>query len=140
MGACNSGRKRKLSAALNNTVANCLRENFGLELTAAIVNHKLGEGNEVSLSSVRRSAKQVFGGRCHNRATKKTGCRDAESAWCIGRYHLGLQLQQQFRVDTEGASMVGTTVVKLFDGKPFVGTAHNHLNQHKICQLQKYTI
>ena len=121
-GAHNSGRKRKMSVGLDKITATCLRGNFGLEMTTCIVNHKLGSGNEVSLSTVRRSAKQIFGGKCHNRATKKTGCRDPDSPWCIGRFHMGLQLQQQFRVDTEGASMVGTTVVKLFDGKPFVGT------------------
>ena len=34
---------------------------------------------------------------------------------------MGLQLQQQFREDTPGPSMVGKTVVKLFDDVPYVG-------------------
>ena len=109
-GARNSGRKRKMSVELDKTTATCLRGNFGLEMTTCIVNHKLGSGNEVSLSTVRRSAKQIFGGKCHNRVTKKTGCRDPDSPWCIGRFHMGLQPQQQFRVDTEGGYMVGGCV------------------------------
>ena len=90
-------------------------------MTHMIVNHKLGANNEVSLSTVRRSAKQVFGGKCHNRATKKTGSRDINSPWANARLAFALQLQQQFAEWTPGPSMVGKTIVKLFEGKPFVG-------------------
>ena len=118
-----SGRKRKLTDSESRLVAKCLRQDFGLEMSTAIINHKLGDGNEVSLSTVRHSAKTVFGGKCHNRATKKTGNRDVNSPWCQGRFAFGLQLQQQFRDDdTPGPSMIGVKVVRLFDGVPFVGT------------------
>ena len=121
LNASNSGRKRKLDDVSDRIVSKSLRMGFGLEMTTAIVNQKLGAGNEISLSTVRRSAKSVFGGKCHNRANKKTGSRDPDSPWTKGRLAMGLQLQQQFRQDTPGPSMVGKTVVKLFDDVPYVG-------------------
>ena len=126
LNAKNSGRKRKLSKVHDRCVAKSLAMGFGLEMTTAIVNHKLGAGNEVCLSTVRTSAKKVFGGKCHNRAKKKTGNRDPDSPWAIGRLAMALQLQQQFRVDRPGPSMVGKTVVKLFDDEPYVGEIKEH--------------
>ena len=89
----NSGRKHKLTEEDNRTVAKCLRLDLGLEMTHTIVNHKRGDDNEVSLSTIRRSAHTAFGGKCHNRATKKTGSRDVDSPWTNGHKQFGLQLQ-----------------------------------------------
>ena len=121
----------------NNLVAKCLKQDFGLEMTTSIINHKREE-NKVSISTIRRSAHDTFGGRCHNRATKKTGCRDVESAWARARYQFGLQLQQQFRVDTPGPSMIGDTVVKLFDKVPYAGviTSFNEVNGYYTIEFE----
>ena len=119
--AKNSGRKRKLNEEQDRVVAKALNFGFGIEMATTIVNHKRGVGAEVCPSTVRRSAHAAFGGKCHNRATKKTGNKDEDSPWCQGRFHFGLQLQQQFRVDVAGPSMIGKNVVKLFDGVPYVG-------------------
>ena len=116
-----SGRKRKLSDEMDRCVGKSLSMGFGLEMTTSIVNHKLGDGKEVCLSTVRNSAKTAFGGKCHNRANKKTGSRDASTPWAIGRHGMSLQLQQQFRKDVNGPSMIGKVVVKLFDGVPYIG-------------------
>ena len=121
LNASNSGRKRKLDDEMDRCIGKSLQFGFGLEMTTSIVNQKLGEGNEVCLSTVRASAKTAFGGRCHNRANKKTGSRDPDSPWTKGRHAFALQLQQQFRQDTPGLSMIGKTVVRLFDGVPYVG-------------------
>lgn len=119
--ATNSGRKRKLDDVMDRCVGKSLTMGFGLEMTTAIINHKIAGADEVCLSTVRASVKKAFGGRCHNRANKKTGSRDTDSPWAMGRLGLGLQLQQQFRKDVSGPSMIGTTVVKLFGGVPYVG-------------------
>ena len=121
LNASNSGRKRKLNVEMDRVVAKSLTFGFGLEMTTAIVNHKVGDAHKVCLSTVRNSAKRAFGGKCHNRANKKTGSRDESTPWATGRLGMALQLQQQFRKDEPGVNMVGKRVVKLFDGAPFVG-------------------
>ena len=123
-----TGRPRKLNDTLDRVVAKSLSKGFGMQLTASVVNKKadLMGTEKVHISSVYRSARKVFGGSCHNRPLKKTGSKDVDSVWCIARLAFALQLAQQFREDTAGDSMVGKTVVRIFDdaegnSKPFVG-------------------
>lgn len=123
------GRKRKLNAEMDTLVAKSLSKGYGMQLTTAIVNTKSvnAGGSKVHISTVFRSAKGAYTGRCHNRGLKKTGNRDVDSVWCRSRLALALQLSQQFREDTQGASMVGKRVVRVFptddgdDGKAFFG-------------------
>ena len=72
LNAKNSGRKRKLNEDQDCVVAKALHFGFEIEMATMIVNHKRGVGAEVCPSTVRRSAHKAFGGKCHNRATKKT--------------------------------------------------------------------
>lgn len=94
LNAKNSGRKRKLTDEMDRVVAQSLTAGFGIEMTTTIVNHKLGDGNEVCVSTVRNSAGAAFNGKCHNRVTKKNGNKDEDAPWSRGRLHFGLQLQQ----------------------------------------------
>ena len=127
--ACNSGRSPLLRDVDNRRVAKCLREGFGLQMTRAIVNRRRetdaevnNEDAKVSISTIRRSAKNVFNGVCRNRRTKKTGNKDPESIWCLARHEFALQLQQQFREgDEPGQAMVGITVCKFFNKKLYIG-------------------
>ena len=135
LNAKNSGRKRKLNEDQDRVVAKALHFGFGIEMATTIVNHKRGVGAEVCPSTVRRSAHKAFGGTCHNRATKKTGSKDEDSPWCQGRFHFGLQLQQQFRVDVAGPSMIGNKVVKLFGGVPYVGTISSFDTESKFYKV-----
>ena len=90
---------------------------IGLELTTTIVNEERTRAGceTVGKSTVRTSAKKEYSGTCHKRRNTKTGNKDKESIWAKGRLHFGVQLQQQFRVDTPGPLMIGTRVVKIFD-------------------------
>ena len=126
-GAKNSDRHSKLNDGEHRAVAKCLRDGFGTQMTRAIVN-KARENREghvaskVSISTILRSAKNKFGGSCHNRRTKKTGSKDVNSIWCVSRHAFALQLQQQFREgDVPGEAMVGQTVCKFFEEKLFTG-------------------
>ena len=96
---------------------------MGLQLTHAIINEERTRSglNSVSVSTVRDSAKKEFAGKCHNRGTKKTGSKDKTSPWAKARLQFGIQLQQQFREDTPGESMIGKTVVKMFDDEVYMG-------------------
>ena len=116
LGACNSGRRPKLTELDDRNVARCLREGFGAQMTWAIINNGKAPADKVHISSVKRSAKRAFSGECHNRRTKKTGNKDPTSIWCVCRHEFSLQLQQQFREgDVPGESMIGKTVCKWFD-------------------------
>ena len=119
-GAHRSGRHRKISPALDETVARCLQRGLGLQLTYSIVNQKLSPV-EVSMETVRRSAKRAYSGICKNRGTKKTGSKDKCSKWATGRKAMALQLSEQFREDVEGESMIGKRVCRQFEGEWFVG-------------------
>ena len=105
-------------------------------MATTIVNHKRGVGAEKCTSTVRRSAHKAFGGKCHNRSTKKPGSKDEDSPWCQGRFHFGLQLQQQFRVDVAGPSMIVKKVVKLFGGVLDVGTISPFDTESKFYQVK----
>ena len=129
----NSGRKRKLNEDQDRVVTKVLHFGFGIEMVTTIVNHKCGVGAEVCPSTVRRSA---LGDKCHNRVTKKTDSKDEDSPWCQGRFHFGLQLQQQFRVDVAGPNMIGKKVVKLFGGVPYVGTLSSFDTESKCYQVE----
>ncbi len=116
LGACNSGRRPKLTELDDRNVARCLHEGLGCQLTWAIINNGKAPADKVHISSVKRSAKRAFSGECHNRRTKKTGNKDPTSIWCVCRHEFSLQLQQQFREgDVPGESMIGKTVCKWFD-------------------------
>ena len=117
-------------------MAKALHFGFGIEMATTIVNHNRGVGAEVCPSTVRRSAHKAFGGKCHNRVTKKTGSKDEYSPWCQGRFHFALQLQQQFRVDVAGPSMIGKKVVKLFSGVPYVGTISSFDTESKFYKVR----
>jgi len=143
-----SGRKQLLNLAENKLVAKVLAQSLGLHLTLCIVNQKRVNAGKAKVNKVTilRAARRKFGGRCHNHQTKKLATRTTAgvfavcvinlsptitltlhlllldtSQWAICRLGMGLQLQQQFRVDVAGPSMVGVTVVRLFDGVPFCG-------------------
>ena len=123
-----TGRKRKMTAEMDRCVAKCLNKGFGMQLTTAIVNTKATKVGSptVHISTMYRSARTAFNGECHNRPLKKTGCRDLDSIWCRARLSFALQLEQQFRHDVAGDSMVGKRVVKQFEDDngeliPFVG-------------------
>ena len=106
-------------------IAKSLDRGLGLQLTHSLVNHHRAKNEleKVTYQTVWRSARSFYGGICHNRPNKKTGSKDVDSTWAKARHAIGLQLQQQFcEGDRECEYMVGTTVVKLFDGKPYVGT------------------
>ena len=115
---------------LDKVVARSLNKGFGMQLTAAIVNSKATNAGtpKVHISTVRRSAHSAFKGSCHNRPLKKTGSKDVDCAWARARLAFALQLEQQFRVDVQGPTMVGKRVVRMFsddsggDDKPFFGT------------------
>lgn len=121
--ASQSGRKSKLSTEENAKLAQCLTSSFGLELSTTILNYKrISNGQQtVCKSTVRNSAKRVFGGRCYNRQTKKTGSKDTTSKWSQAREGIALQLEQQFREDVEGESMIDKRVVRLFEVEYWVG-------------------
>ena len=120
LGAHRSGRKRKLTPDQEALVAKCLQRDYGLEMTHSIISQKITPAT-ISTEAVRQSAKRVFGGKCHNRATKKTGSRDKKSKWATGRLGFGLQLSEQFRSDTEGETMIGKRVCRQFEGEWWVG-------------------
>ena len=69
-GAHRSGRKRKMTPELDVMAAKCLQRGYGLEMTTSIIAQKLAPV-EISAECVRRSAKKVYSGKCHNRATTK---------------------------------------------------------------------
>ena len=120
IGAHRSGRHRKMTPEQDKIVARCLQRGYGLEMTHSIVSQKLAP-LEVSIETVRRSAKRAYGGKCHNRGTKKTGCKDKKSKWATARMGFALQLSEQFREDTPGFSMIGNRVCREFEGEWYVG-------------------
>ena len=98
----------------------CLQRDYGLEMTHQIISQKIAP-KVISMESVRLSAKRKYSGKCHNRGTKKTGSKDKTSKWAIARKGLALQLSEQFREDTQGASMIGRRVCRQFEGEWYVG-------------------
>ena len=88
----NAGRSPLLRHFDDRRVTKCLRECFGLQMTRAIVNHHReirpdvsNEYAKVGISTIRRSAKNVFGDVCKNYRTKKTGNKNPDSIWCLAR-------------------------------------------------------
>ena len=133
--ACKSGRRCTLEDKDHRRVANLLREGFGTQMTRAIINKTREQetgASPVSKSTIRRSAKNAFGGECRNRGKKKTGSKDPKSVWCMARHELSLQLQQQFREgDVPGPKMIGVTVCKFFGDKLFKGKVTAFDRAHK---------
>ena len=119
-GAHRSGRKRKMTPEMDVLAARCLQRGYGLEMTTTIIAQKVAP-MEIHQECVRRSAKRAYSGKCHNRATKKTGNKDKSSKWAVARKGFGLQLSEQFRDDTPGESMVGKRVCRQFEGEWWVG-------------------
>ena len=134
-GAHRSGRKRKLTPEQETLVAKCLQRDYGLEMTHQIICQKIAPAT-VSIETVRQSAKRVYGGKCHNRATKKTGSKDKSGKWARARLDFGLQLSEQFRQDHEGESMIGKRVCRQFEGKWFVGYITEYDNVEKLYMVE----
>ena len=67
------------------------------------------------------SVEKEFAGKCHNRGTKKPDSKDKTSPWAKARLQFDIQLQQQFREDIPGESIIGKTVAKMFGDEVYIG-------------------